>query len=102
MDLGELKGEEVVNGDYEVARFDQGQVVVWKMDQPELSAEQAQRQQRLFRQAVGSGVDRQQVRGSTDQGTHDRGILSIGHHGEAFTEDRGELRKQPANIATNA
>ena len=62
MDLGELKGEEVVNRDHEVAGLDQGQVVVREMDQPELGSEQAQGEQRLLRQAVGLGVDRHQVR----------------------------------------
>ena len=32
----------------------------------------------------------------------DRGILAVGHHGEALGKKPRKLRKQPANIATNA
>ena len=102
MDLGKLKGEEVMNGDHEVSGLDQREVVVREMYQAELGAEKAERKQRLFRQAIGLGVNRHQVRQSTDQGSHDRRILPVGNHGEALTEDEGEFGKKAANIATNA
>jgi len=44
VDLGKLKGKEVVDGHDEVARLDQRQVVVGEVHQRQVGAEQGERQ----------------------------------------------------------
>ena len=102
MDLGKLKGKEVVDGHDEVAGRDQRQVVVREMDQRHVGAEQGERQDGLLRQAIGLRIDRHQVGRSADQRPNKRGILAVGEDRESIAQKLRQLRKQPANIATNA